>query len=318
MGSKKRYKAYKKPEEDLEEIKITPDRKKEDLYINWFPGHMNKAIKQIKAKLKLVDIVLEVRDARVPLVSGNPALNAALGLKSKLIVFNKANLADQDNIKLWKEWFSKQEQPFLFINALDKGSIKKITDYSKKVVLDNFEKHNPGKVPTNKVSMMIIGLPNTGKSTLINRMSQRNAARTADKPGYTQSQQWIKVEENFLLLDTPGIMPPKIHTKEHGLWLTSVHAIPSKIVPDETTAIFLIEYLLKNKSKELLERYKLENHDMGFLECLEKIGLNRQCLLKKGVVDYERVYTIILLDFRSGELGKISFESPPELPIQTE
>lgn len=310
MGSKKRYKAYKKPEQE-EEIKLTPDRKKEDLYINWFPGHMNKAIKQIKSKLKLVDIVLEVRDARVPLVSGNGALNEALGVKSKLIVFNKANLADPDNVKSWEVYFSKIDQPYLFINALDKSSIKNITEYAKKVVLDNFKKHNPDKKPTNKVSMMIIGLPNTGKSTLINRMSQRNAARTADKPGYTQTQQWIKVEEDFLLLDTPGIMPPKIASKEHGLWLTSVHAIPSKIVPDETTAIFLIKYLLENKSSELLSRYKLENHDMDFLQCLEKIGQNRKCLIKKGEIDYERVYKIILLDFRSGELGRISFESPP-------
>lgn len=311
MGSKKRYKSFKKPELDEDEIKITPDRKKEDLYINWFPGHMNKAIKQIKEKLKLVDIVLEIRDARVPLVSGNPALNQALGVKNKLIVLNKTNLAEPDNVKAWVKYFKTQDQAFLFINALDKNSIKEITEYSKKVVLDNFSKQNPGKTPNNKLSMMIIGLPNTGKSTLINRMSKRKAARTADKPGYTQSQQWIKVEQDFLLLDTPGIMPPKIESKEHGLWLCAVHAIPSKIIPDETTAIFVIEYLLKNKSEALQSRYKLENLDLSAPECLEHIGLNRQCLIKKGEVDFERVYTLVLQDFRSGQLGLCSFESPP-------
>jgi ribosome biogenesis GTPase A len=272
---------------------------------------MNKAIRQIKSKLKLVDIILEIRDARVPLVSGNSALNEALGVKNKLIVLNKTNLADPVNVSLWKEWFKTQDENYLFINALNKSSISEITNKSKQLVLENFKINNPGKDAPNKLSMMIVGLPNTGKSTLINRMSTRNVARTADKPGHTQSQQWIKVEQDFLLLDTPGIMPPKIATKEHGLWLTSIHAIPSKIVPDETTAIFLIQYLMNLKSPGLIEKYGFEHFDMSFIEAFDHIGNKRKCIIKKGEIDYERVYKILLADFRSGGLGLFSFERPP-------
>jgi ribosome biogenesis GTPase A len=161
--------------------------------------------------------------------------------------------------------------------------------------------------------MMIIGLPNTGKSTLINRLSKRNATRTANKPGYTQSQQWIKIDSQTELLDTPGIMPPKIHSMEDGLKLCAIFAIPSKIVPDESTAIFLIKFLTEHYPNSIEKRYEFSPIDKDFKECLDQIGIKRNCLIKKAEVDYEKVYKLILTDFRDGKLGAISFEKPKSL-----
>ncbi|MDO9183018.1 MAG: ribosome biogenesis GTPase YlqF [Bacteriovorax sp.] len=293
-------------------IELTPDNPIK-MGINWYPGHMARAIREIKEKLKLVDIVLEIRDARAPLASGNRAMEESLRQKSRLILLNKVNLADPQIIHQWEEWFKKEGEPYLFLDCFDKGSIKKVLAMARAIVDQKRKDSNPDTyVQKEKLKMMIIGLPNTGKSTIINQLANRAATKTADRPGQTQVQQWIVIDKDLDLLDTPGVMPPLLAKEEHGLWLSALHAIPDDIAGEELPAKFLIEYLKEKKSKEFLIRYKLESFDLSLEDILSKIAVLRGCVRQKGLPDFERVYKLILLDFRKGELGKVCFGIPPK------
>ena len=294
-----------------DDIELTPDTPVKS-GINWYPGHMARAIREIKEKLKLVDIVLEIRDARAPLASGNKAMDETLRQKSRLILLNKVNLADPKMIHQWEEWFNKQGEPYIFIDCFDKGSMKKVMSLARSIVDQKRKDSNPDTYEYKaKLKLMIIGLPNTGKSTIINMLANRSATKTADRPGQTQVQQWIVIDKDLDLLDTPGVMPPMLAKEEHGLWLSALHAIPDDIAGEELPAKFLIEYLRDRQSKELKDRYKLESFDLSVEEILEKISVLRGCIRQKGIPDLERVYKLILLDFRKGELGKICFGIPP-------
>jgi len=285
----------------------------EKALFNWYPGHMAKALRQIKEKLKTVDIVLEIRDARVPLVSGNKVLDATLGNKSRLILLNKVNLADDSSIALWDIWFTEQGIPHIFVNCFDKSSMKKVISMARKIVEDKRLECNPEMTEQkSKLKLMVIGLPNTGKSTIINQLANKKATKVADKPGQTQIQQWITIDKDLELMDTPGVMPPNIEKEEHGLWLSAIHAIPDSIVGEETPAIFLVKYFLKVKSEEFKARYKLDSFEMTVDEAFEKIAKARGCIRQKGLPDLDRVYKHILLDFRNGELGKCCFGLPPK------
>jgi ribosome biogenesis GTPase A len=279
--------------------------------INWFPGHMNKAIRQIKERLKRVDIVLEIRDARSPLTTGNTAVHEAIGEKSVLIVFNKTNLADPKVVVKWEEWFATKPTPFIFINAFDKTSLSKITENAKKIVHAKRLQSNPEGVTKTDLKMMIIGLPNTGKSTIINKLANRNATKAADRPGLTQQQLWVKVDSEMQVLDTPGVMPPKIDNYKHGLWLAALHCIPKTIVKHEDSACFIIQHLLDLKSEYLKNHYKMETIDTDLVGALNQIAKARGCVRHKGEFDYDRVYNMVLNDFRSGELGPVSLGLPP-------
>lgn len=282
-------------------------------YLNWYPGHMAKALREIKKRLTLVDVVLEIRDARVPLATGNKALDAEVGNKPRLLVFNKANLADPSTMDLWTDWLTKEGTPFVFVDCFDKTALKKIVSMGRKLVEKNRKDCNPDHVPTKtKLKMMIVGLPNTGKSTIINQLANRGATKVADKPGLTQIQQWIIIENDVELLDTPGIMPPMIEKEEHGLWLSAIHAIPDDIADEETTAIFVVKHLLKIKSKPFFERFKIESPDISVDELLLQVATLRGCFRQKGVPDLERVYKLLLAEFRKGELGRASFGIPPK------
>lgn len=280
---------------------------------NWYPGHMARALREIKQKLKMVDIVLEIRDARVPMVSGNRNLNESLGQKRKLILLNKVNLADQELVAQWSKWFDEQGEPYLFVDCFDKPALKKVISMARKIVEQNRKECNPDYVETKtKLRMMIVGLPNTGKSTIINQLANRNATKVADKPGQTQIQQWINIENDIELMDTPGVMPPQIEKEEHGLWLSSIHAIPDDIAGEETTANFVLGHLLKIKSQAFLERYKLESFNLTNDEALLKIATVRGCLKQKGLPDLDRVYKLLLAEFRKGDLGRTCFGAPPK------
>ena len=228
-------------------------------HINWFPGHMNKAIKEIKNRIKQVSIVIEVRDARAPMTSGNKDNYYNNGEKPYLIVINKTNLADPESVKLWKDWFSEKNEPVLFINALDKTSIKIIVKRSKEIIQAHRLKSNATTAGKDKIKMMILGLPNTGKSTIINSLANRNASKAASTPGQTTVQLWVKVDKNIEILDTPGVMPPKVNKQIQGMWLSAIHAIPDHVVTPDYSACFIIEHLLKIKSQDLKEKYKFNN-----------------------------------------------------------
>lgn len=294
-----------------DEIEINPDNLKK-AEINWFPGHMAKAIREIKEKLKMVDIVIEVRDARVPLASSNRSLDEILRQKNHLIVFNKTNLADPEKVKLWHNYFLKNNENFMFVDCFDKSQMKKMLTVARKLVNDKKKQSNPDThVFKPKIKMMIIGLPNTGKSTIINQLANKNAVKAANKPGQTVVQQWIVVDKDLELLDTPGVMPPKIVKEEHGLWLSAINAIPDDVVGEERPARFLVEYFKSLDSNEFKTRYSLESLDLGIDEILDKIAIKRGCIKQKGLPDHERVYKLILIDFRSGALGKCCFGQPP-------
>jgi ribosome biogenesis GTPase A len=290
----------------LNEILLDEETKR----INWFPGHMNKAVKKIKEKVKLVDIVLEIRDARSPLITANTQITDSFGEKSRFIIVNKSNLADPVTVSKWEEWFKEQDVPFMFCNCFDKAYVKKIISESKRIVKERRE-NSDAKTDKKKLKMMIMGLPNTGKSTIINQIANRNACKAADKPGYTRHQLWVKVDDELEILDTPGVMPPKIEKYEHGLWLTAIHAIPELIVTAETSACFVIEHLLKLKTEEFKTKYKFEKLDLSLIEALDHIAKVRGCVQHKGEPDYDRVFKIVLIDFRKGDLGLISFGLPP-------
>ncbi len=280
---------------------------------NWYPGHMARAIREIKEKLKNVDIVLEIRDARVPITSGNKVMEAVFRQKSRLILLNKVNLADPKIIAKWEIWFKKQDEPFMFINCFDKGTLKKVMALARKIVEEKRRISNPDlKSTKEKLKLMVIGLPNTGKSTIINQFANRNATKTADRPGQTTGQQWIHIDQNIDLLDTPGVMPPELETDEHAYWLSAINAIPDAVIGEEMPALFLIKYLLDIKSREFLERYQLDSFDLSIEEVISKIAILRGCIKAKGLPDHERIYKLLLLDFRSGDLGKCCFELPPE------
>jgi ribosome biogenesis GTPase A len=280
--------------------------------INWFPGHMNKANKEIKKNIKLVDIILEVRDARTPLASGNKDNYQSHINNPYLIVINKTNLADPQTIKLWETWFTEQKESFIFINALDKKSIQKIIKRSKEIIHNHRLESNKNITPKTKIKMMILGLPNTGKSTIINMLANRNASKVAAKPGQTKVHLWVKVDNELDLLDTPGVMPHYIKNKIHSMWLSAIHAIPDHIVSPENSACFIIEHLLKLKSAAFKEHYDFETLDVDLLTAFDHIGKRRGCLRSGGGFDYDHIYKIILKDFRTGALGLISFGLPPK------
>lgn len=292
----------------LDKVELTEDKNHN---YNWFPGHMMKALRDIKSKIHQVDIVLEIRDARSPLATGNHALKKEIGGKSHLIVLNKENLARPEVIEKWKVWLEKEKTPFIFVNGLQKPELNNVIKYAKDIINQKNQQSNPDAGLLSKYKVMIVGLPNTGKSTIINRLAKRDASKVADKPGQTRQQLWVNAGPELDILDTPGVMPPKIATEEQALWLAALHAIPSNIIDDEDTACFIIRHLLKTNPEALKRHYKLEIIEKDLLSTLDGIAKVRGCLRQKGEYDYDRVYKLIIQDLRQGNLGLISFGNPP-------
>jgi ribosome biogenesis GTPase A len=298
--------------------KIATDEFKEESApkINWFPGHMNKAMNEIKKRLSMVHLVVEVRDARSPMTTGNDTIKKMIGEKSHLVVCNKVDLADPQVVEKWQKYFDeKTELKTLFIHQ-DQSDLKKvILQKAKHIVHQRRLTSNPDAKPSDHLKMMIIGLPNTGKSSLINRLAGRNASKVANKPGQTQRQLWVNIDGKQLeILDTPGVMPPQIERHEHGLWLAALHAIPDRIVEPELPACYLIEHFQKLNHKIFAKHFTLENlPGHSVIEVLNDIASTRGCLNKGGDPDYDRVYHIILNDFRAGKFGQISLGLPPTL-----
>ena len=280
--------------------------------INWFPGHMAKALKEVRQKANKVDLVMEVRDARVPLASGNPSLEKALNQKPRLIVLNKANLADKANIRLWQKWFAEQKVRFLFIDAFDARSLKTLSKMARTVTQQKWGKFIKKGIQPPPLRMMLLGIPNTGKSTIINRLTRRKAAGTGDRPGVTRSQEWIVLGKDLELLDTPGIMPPKIESEEQGLWLCAIHAIKDEIIGKEKVASFVVKHLQQIASPDFIKKYDLHGFDdIESEEVIIQIGSKLNCRKRGGEIDFAKTCSQILHDFRSGLLGACSFEQPP-------
>ena len=281
--------------------------------IHWYPGHMVKARRQIEEKIKLVDIVYEIIDARIPYSSQNPLIKQIVGQRNRLILLNKTDLADPRVTKMWLEEFAKQGLNAIAIDALASGTKEKILAKSKEMLAEKFAKEKAKGLRPRPIRAMIIGIPNAGKSTLINTLAKRKAAMAANKPGVTKAQQWIKVAAELELLDTPGILWPKFENPHVGLSLALTGAIRDAILPTDDVAIHGVKYLLQNYEKELFERYNLQNEQIDFenvVSVLTAIGTNRKFLASKGDIDYDRVCETLIKEIRDLKIGRLTFETP--------
>ncbi|SEH72662.1 Ras superfamily GTP-binding protein YlqF [Halobacillus karajensis] len=277
--------------------------------IQWFPGHMAKAKREVAEKLKLVDFVIELVDARAPRSSQNPMLQSILQEKPKLIVLMKKDLADSQVTNEWIEHFKNEGIPAVAIEANQKQDVQKVVQKAKELGKEKIEKLKAKGIRPRASRAMIIGIPNVGKSTLINRLANKKMAKTGDKPGVTTKQQWIKVKKEFELLDTPGILWPKFEEEEVGYRLASIGTIKDQILPKEDVAAYVLDFLNHTYPDLLEERFGLQNVD-DIMEVFASIGKKRGCLESGGQVNFDKVADIILQDLRTGKLGSISLERP--------
>ncbi|EIT85066.1 GTPase YlqF [Fictibacillus macauensis ZFHKF-1] len=279
--------------------------------IQWFPGHMAKARREITEKLKLIDVVFELVDARIPLASRNPMIDEITAGKPRLLLLNKADMADPEATKQWVHYFENKGLPVLVLNAKTGQGINKIEAKAKELVKEKFDKMKAkGIVKPRAVRALILGIPNVGKSTLINRLAGKNIAVTGDKPGVTKKQQWIKVGTSLELLDTPGILWPKFEDQEIGLKLAVTGAIKETLLDFTEVVLYALGYLKVHYSERLCERYNLADIPEEPLALFDEIGRKRGCLMSGGYIDYEKAAEIILRDLRAEKLGRLSYELP--------
>ncbi|MFC7442432.1 ribosome biogenesis GTPase YlqF [Laceyella putida] len=281
--------------------------------IQWFPGHMAKARRQVTEKLNLVDIVIELLDARLPMSSRNPMMNEIVKDKPRLILLTKSDLADEQVTKEWKAYFSEQGIHVLPIDAQSGKGVNQIVPQCERVLAPLFAAREKKGIQSRKFRVMVVGIPNVGKSTIINRLAKRNATVTGDRPGVTKAQQWIRVGQSMEILDTPGILWPKFDDPTVGMRLAVSGAIKGEILPIDEVALYALEFLAERYPTYLMERYKLK--DLAAFErvgLMEEIGKKRGCLIRGGEVDYEKTAEIILTDLRAGRIGRITLEKPED------
>lgn len=296
------------------------DNRQNSTNINWFPGHMAKTRRQIEEDLKLVDIVVELLDARIPISSQNPDLKRILKNKMVVKVLNKSDLADEKESKRWKEYFAKQGIQAVIVNSNTgqgiEETIRKIEEMMKEKLEILSEKGRTGR----KIRAMIVGIPNVGKSSFINRIAKKNSAEVGNKPGVTRSKQWIRINDRVELLDTPGVLWPKFENEEVALNLSFTGTIKDDILAQTEIAYQLLKYLLYNYIENVCDRYNFKKEELeeilsqdneeniNIYEVMQKIGKKRGALISGGNIDDEKTSKIILDDFRSGKLGNITLE----------
>lgn len=273
-------------------------------HINWYPGHMKKTRELIQENLKLVDAVLEVIDARIPRSSRNPIIDELVNGKKRILVFNKSDLADNEATKAWAEEFQRQGFLSLTTNCMSgEGTVRLLKR------LENLqEEKNRGQARKKPYRLMIVGVPNVGKSSLINRLTGRKSTQTGDRPGVTKGKQWLSLPGNMQLLDTPGILWPKFEDPEVGLNLAFCGSIKDEILDVASLALELISLLQRDYPELLAQRYKLEELSQAPLETMEAAARKRGCILPGKKIDYERIARVVLDEFRSGKIGKITLE----------
>ena len=279
--------------------------------IHWFPGHMKKAQNEIEAKLKLVDCVIELLDARIPFSSRNKTLYEITKNKNRLIVLTKADLADPIITDKWISFFENQGSKVIFSDLNKQSDVNKIIANAEKLGDAKHQKEIARGMKPQPIRAMIIGIPNVGKSTLINKIAHRKAASVENKPGHTKSQQWIKVSKQFELLDTPGILQSSYEDKEVATSLALVGSINENILPYEGLAETLLSFLKANYKDNLIKRFKLDEVDSGNEAILAKIAKNRG-LLTQGKLDIAKAQKLLLNEFKSGKIGRISLEQTPK------
>ena len=280
--------------------------------LQWFPGHMKKAQRLIEENLKLVDVVIELLDARIPLSSANPMLAEIIKGKPRMIALNKADLADSASTKKWLDYFKRQNVPAVAIDSMKGKGMKQLVKVAEDLARPKTEKFVSKGAKPRAARCMILGIPNVGKSSLINRLAGAVKAKAADKPGVTRAKQWIKIGTNLDLLDTPGILWPKFEDQTVGLKLAFTGAINDDIYDREKVTALLLGIMRRDYPERLAERFKLTGDvPEDGLEILELIGRKRGCLVKGGFVDLEKAQNIVLNEFRAGKLGLVTLDEVP-------
>ena len=282
--------------------------------IQWFPGHMAKTRRLIAANLKLVDAVVEIVDARAPLSSRNPEMDSMTKNKPRIVLLNKIDLADEKATQKWINYFRRTGAEAVAVDCRSGKGLKSILPAIRsKVLKELMEKREQNGMKGASVRLMIVGIPNVGKSSLINRLAGSKRAKVEDRPGVTRTKQWVKLDSNVELLDMPGVLWPKFEDQTVAVRLAFTGAISDDILDTETLSMKLLSYLAENYPEQLTARYKIElnESDTGII-LLEKVGRKRGMMLSGGEINYERAAITVIDEFRSGKIGRITLELPPE------
>ncbi len=289
---------------------------------NWYPGHMTKAKRMMEENIRLIDLVIEIVDARVPMSSRNPDIDRLASNKARIILLNKADLADDYITNKWIAYFNSKNIYCLKLNSRDNSGVKQVNNLIQTACADKIERDKSRGIMNRTIKAMVVGIPNVGKSTFINSFAGKASAKTGNKPGVTKGKQWIKLGKNVEMLDTPGILWPRFESQEVGMRLAMIGSINDNILNIEELAIDTINYVYNNYPDNIIERYDLDKdavkasydekainpHNSIALYIMEQAAIKRGCIKKGNAIDYEKAANIILDDFRSGRLGRITLE----------
>lgn len=281
------------------------------MQFQWYPGHMTKAKRQMQEDIKLVDLVIELVDARIPMSSRNPDIDELGKNKARLILLNKADLADERQNQAWMTFFENKGYFVVRMDARSKAQMKPVNGVILDACKEKIERDRRRGIKNRPVRAMVVGIPNVGKSTFINSFAGKACAKTGNKPGVTKGKQWIRLNKNVELLDTPGILWPKFEDQSVGLKLALIGAIKDEILNIDEMSLELIKYLQRDYADALCARYGLDTCDDP-VKVLEGIAANRACIKKGGEPDFSKAAALLLDEFRSGTIGRITLEKPEE------
>ncbi len=282
------------------------------MVLQWFPGHMAKTRRLISEHLKLVDVVVELLDARLPLSSRNPEIDKLVGNRPRILVLNKSDIADTKVTEAWKDYFEEQGLTAITVDSQSGKGFSALNAAIDKVMKEKLERDKAKGIQRHSIKLMVVGIPNVGKSSFINRLSGRSAAKTGDRPGVTTAKQWIRIAGRYELLDTPGILWPKFENPEVAKRIAFTGGIKDEIMDIEELACELLHYLKAEYPELLCRRFKLEEDAMELepYDLLEAIGRKRGCVVSGGNIDTFRAASLVLDDFRGARIGNISLEMP--------
>lgn len=276
--------------------------------IQWYPGHMTKARRAMQEDIKLIDLVIELVDARVPFSSRNPDIDKLAAGKARMVLLNKADLADETETRKWAQMFEDMGIHVVKIDAHNKGTLKQVQTAQQEACKEKIERDRRRGILNRPIRTMVVGIPNVGKSTFINSFAGKACAKTGNKPGVTKGNQWIRLNKTLELLDTPGILWPRFEDQQVGLHLALIGSINDQILNKDELACELISLLEKDYPQVIKERFGIENVEEDRVKVLEEIARSRACLMKGGELDLARASALLLDDFRAGKLGHISLE----------
>lgn len=285
--------------------------------IQWYPGHMAKARREVTEKLKYIDVVIELLDARAPLSSRNPVIDELAEGKPRLILLNKTDLADPTVTKAWTSYFKENGASVISINSQNGQGTERIETACRELAKPLFERWESKGMKPRAIRVVILGIPNVGKSTLINRLASKRTANVGDRPGITKKQQWIKIGTSLELLDTPGILWPKFEDQLTGYRLAATGAIKDELLDFQDIALFVLTYLKKEYPTFIQARYKVDELPEDNVELFDLIGEKRGFLQKRGYIDYDKTAETVLRELRAGTIGAITLEKPSDIEAKT-